>query len=112
MPRKNSLEDEQLTDTNYYIMLSLVTPLHGYGIMQKVKEMSNQSFEIGPASLYTSLKKLMQSDLICPAEAQEADKKIYQLTDSGKKFLIMDHERRRQLFLCGERILEGLSNEK
>ena len=30
-----------LTEATYYILLSLVKPLHGYGIMQMVEEMTN-----------------------------------------------------------------------
>ena len=30
-----------LTEATYYILLSLVKPMHGYGIMQLVEEMTN-----------------------------------------------------------------------
>ena len=30
-----------LTEATYYILLSLVKPMHGYGIMQMVEEMTN-----------------------------------------------------------------------
>lgn len=34
-------ESIALTEAVYYILLSLCTPLHGYGIMQRVDEMSS-----------------------------------------------------------------------
>ena len=33
-------ESIALTEAVYYILLSLCSPLHGYGIMQRVEEMS------------------------------------------------------------------------
>ena len=30
-----------LTEPVYYILLSLLTPMHGYGIMQNVKKLTN-----------------------------------------------------------------------
>ena len=40
MTDKNAKKYLPLTEATYYIMLSLVEPLHGYGVMQRVKEIS------------------------------------------------------------------------
>ncbi len=40
-----------LTESTYYILLSLVEPLHGYGIMQKVDVLSEGTVAIGPGTL-------------------------------------------------------------
>ena len=37
-----------LTESTYYILLSLITPQHGYGIMQRTEEMSQQDAETDP----------------------------------------------------------------
>ena len=107
MARKKSLEEDQLTDTNYYILLSLTEPIHGYGIMHKVKEISEGTFDIGPASLYTSLKKMLDAGLIVLQINENKDKKIYGLTEKGKAFLLKDFERRKQIVYHGKLILEG-----
>lgn len=103
MARRKSLDDEELTDTNFYILLALMEPLHGYAIMQKVKELSDSKFEIGPASLYTSLKKLTDNELLT-VEAQN-DKKIYKLTKNGISLLEKDFKRREALVECARRIV-------
>ena len=36
-----------LTEPVYYILLSLLTPMHGYGIMQNVKKLTNDRVNIG-----------------------------------------------------------------
>lgn len=104
MARRGSLEESLLTDTNYYILLAMVKPIHGYAIMQKVKEISNNSFEIGPASLYTSLKKLSTLKFIRLVDTKN-EKKIYQMTQTGKELLLKDFKRRKTLVEHGEKIL-------
>ncbi len=111
MPRKKSLDEEQLTDTNYYILLAMVRPIHGYGIMQRVKDISEGAFEIGPASLYTSLKKMQDAGLISLLDTGESDKKVYQLTQIGKDLLKKDYERRKCMVKQGEIIMKEIENE-
>ena len=41
-----------LTEPVYYILLSLLTPMHGYGIMQNVKKLTNGRVNIGAGTLY------------------------------------------------------------
>lgn len=103
--RKKTLDEEQLTDTFYYILLSITEPIHGYAIMQKVKEISEETFEIGPASLYTSLKKMLTAGLLVLKETDESDKKIYELTDLGKERLIKDYRCRKAMVRHGQLIL-------
>jgi DNA-binding PadR family transcriptional regulator len=107
MARKKSLDEEQLTDTNYYILLAMTEPIHGYGIMQKVKEISEGTFDIGPASLYTSLKKMMDAGIIKLNNSGESDKKVYSLTDDGRNFLYRDYKRRKKIVEHGKLFLEG-----
>ncbi|MDD6396062.1 MAG: helix-turn-helix transcriptional regulator [Firmicutes bacterium] len=111
MPRKKSLDEEQLTDTNYYILLSMVHPIHGYGIMQQVKSISEGIFEIGPASLYTSLKKMQEAGFIILIDIGESDKKVYQLTESGKELLKKDYARRKRMVEQGKIIMKELEDE-
>ncbi|WP_252311951.1 PadR family transcriptional regulator [Sinobaca sp. H24] len=40
MGRKDSISSGDLTDTHYYILLSLMTPMHGYAVMQKVEDLT------------------------------------------------------------------------
>lgn len=108
MARRKSLEDDQLTDANYYILLSMMEPIHGYGIMQKSREISNKSFEIAPASLYTSLKKILDAELIKLDTTSDIDKKVYSLTYKGLDFLKRDYTARKKIIEHGEFILVGI----
>lgn len=56
MARQDALESGELTDTSYYILLSLVEARHGYLIMKTIEELTDRQVAIGPASMYTRLK--------------------------------------------------------
>ena len=40
-----------LTESTYYILLSLISPQHGYGIMQQVEEMSGGRVRLAAGTL-------------------------------------------------------------
>src|SRR6202030_3627557 len=78
----------------FHIMLSLAGgEQHGYGIMQEVLERSNGKVRLWPATLYGSLKRLIEADLIeestdRPApEFDDARRRYYRLTELGKQVL-------------------------
>jgi DNA-binding PadR family transcriptional regulator len=81
-----------LTEATYYIMLALVEPLHGYGVMQRVTEISSGTVKIGPGTLYGAFTTLEKEGLIFKVSEQER-RKIYTLTPRGKKLLLRQVER-------------------
>ncbi|WPC39497.1 PadR family transcriptional regulator [Clostridium sp. JS66] len=103
MARNDSLKMGELTDAYYYILLSLINPKHGYLIMKSVEEISEGKFSIGPASLYTSIKKLLDAELIKLTEESE-QKKIYIATDKGIEFLKNEIERKRKMIEIAEKV--------
>lgn len=103
MARNDSLKMGELTDAYYYILLSLINPKHGYLIMKSIEEISEGKFSIGPASLYTSIKKLLDAELIKLTEESE-QKKIYITTDKGLRFLKNEIERKRKMIEIAEKV--------
>ena len=69
MKKTSPVQYLPLTHTTFYILISLTTPLHGYGIMQKVEEMSKGEVKLGPGTLYGALSKLEKQKII--AKTQE-----------------------------------------
>ncbi|MBV4428391.1 PadR family transcriptional regulator [Clostridium tyrobutyricum] len=106
MPRNNSLKMGELTDAYYYILLSLIKPKHGYLIMKSVEKMSKGNFSIGPASLYTSIKKLLNGGLI-ELYGESQQKKIYIITDKGSIFLKKEIEKKREMIKIAENIFKN-----
>ncbi len=88
----------------FHIMLSLVAgEQHGYGIMQEVLERTGGKVRLWPATLYGSLKRLIEAGLIQesddrPAvEFDDARRRYYKLTKLGKRVLDAESERLEEL---------------
>jgi DNA-binding PadR family transcriptional regulator len=81
-----------LTESTYYIMLTLGEPLHGYAVMQKVEEISKGTVRVGPGTLYGALTALEKEGLIVKVK-EENRRKSYVLTPKGKKVLIKQIKR-------------------
>ncbi len=97
-----------LTETTYYILLSLSEPLHGYGIMQRVKELSDGNVNIAPGTLYGALENLLKQNLIYfVSEDLEKRRKIYSLSDLGRQVLILEYHRMQALVTVSTPILQG-----
>jgi DNA-binding PadR family transcriptional regulator len=75
-----------LSESTYYILLSLVEPLHGYGVMQKVETTSGGKVTIGPGTLYGAFSTLEKEGLINMVKEEER-RKSYTLTEKGRAIL-------------------------
>jgi DNA-binding PadR family transcriptional regulator len=75
-----------LTESTYYILLALVEPMHGYGVMQKVESLSENTVKIGPGTLYGAFQALEKEGLIVKV-GEEERRKIYALTQKGRAVL-------------------------
>ena len=78
-----------MTETAFYILLSLTVPRHGYGIIKHVEELTKGRLVLGSGTIYGTLKK-MQRDGIVTVYADEKRKTIYEVSDVGKA--LMRHE--------------------
>ncbi|MFC1931197.1 PadR family transcriptional regulator [Chloroflexota bacterium] len=76
-----------LTESTYYIMLTLVKPLHGYAVMQRIEEISKGTVKVGPGTLYGAFISLEKEGLIVKVK-EEDRRKSYVLTAKGKKVLM------------------------
>ncbi|MBW6410845.1 PadR family transcriptional regulator [Clostridium weizhouense] len=86
-----------LTETVYYILLSLLEPAHGYLIMQKVEELSDGKVRIAAGTLYGAIENLLKLKFIEPVESNDSRRKVYIITDEGKKILLLDFERMKHI---------------
>jgi DNA-binding PadR family transcriptional regulator len=88
----------------FHIMLSLAgEEQHGYGIMQEVLNRTTGKVRLWPATLYGSIKRLIEAELIeesdeRPApELDDARRRYYRLTPLGKRVLDAECERLQEL---------------
>ena len=101
-------EQFALTETTYYILLSLYEPRHGYGIMQQTESLSNGRIRLAAGTLYGALTTMVDKGWIQMLPVEEGSrKKEYQLTGRGKEILQQEVERLRELVKNGDSILGG-----
>ncbi|WP_040978151.1 PadR family transcriptional regulator [Oceanobacillus jeddahense] len=93
---------EQLTDSMFYIMAALTKPRHGYAIMSLIEETTHGSITIGPASMYTIIKKLLKQEWIYLHDGSDSRRKTYLLTENGRKVLEEDLKLRKQMIQLAE----------
>lgn len=94
-----------LTETTFYIMISLIEPLHGYAIMQKVEQLSNGRVRIAAGTLYGATENLLKQKLICEVPGEDKRRRIYTLTDAGKDVLKQEVTRLKQLVTLADELL-------
>ncbi|WP_042355614.1 PadR family transcriptional regulator [Bacillus rubiinfantis] len=94
-----------LTEAVYYILLSLYQPLHGYGMMQHIKELSHGRVTLGAGTLYGAINSLLAKGWIHPVDTNESSrKKQYQITDAGKQAISQELLRLKELIANGQAI--------
>lgn len=86
-----------MTETGFYILLCLQEPNHGYGIVQKVKDMTGGDIVLAPGTMYGSLSK-MEKDGLIRFMAEEDKRKIYSITDLGREVLNLEMNRIERLY--------------
>lgn len=106
MSRNRSLDMGELTDTSYYILLSLVEEKHGYLIMKNIETMTNGEVSIGPASLYSTIQKLLSAGFIELTDVGSKKRKTYKATKGGIQLLKKEVERRRKMVNDAEEVFK------
>ena len=100
--------DLALTEATYYILLSLVEPRHGYGIMQQAEALSHGRVHLAAGTLYGALNTLCDKGWIIQLPVDDGSRrKEYRLTQNGLRILVNEVHRLRELADNGEEILKG-----
>lgn len=105
-----------MTEAVYYILLSLMEPMHGYGIMQNVEQLSGGRVKLAAGTLYGAINTLLEKGWIVAVPAENVSdksfshdkgnrKKEYLITEQGKEMLHGEIARLRELLENGTRIL-------
>ena len=58
------MKHEPLSESSFYILLSLSGPLHGYGIIKNVESLSEKRIRLGAGTLYGALGKMVKKKWI------------------------------------------------
>ena len=89
-----------LPSAAFQILLALVDEdLHGYRIMRKVAEQTEGRMRLGPGTLYSSIRVLLEEELIAEVEhprdpgVRDERRRYYRLTSAGRKLARSEAER-------------------
>ncbi|SFE44540.1 PadR family transcriptional regulator [Trichococcus pasteurii] len=98
-----------LTESMFYILLSLLQPNHGYGIMQQVEERTKGRVALGAGTLYGALNTLLEKKWITLHSQDDTSrkKKEYLITALGKEVLNEEIARLGELFENGRKAMEN-----
>lgn len=108
-----STERGPLTEAVYYILLSLYSPMHGYGIMQNIKILSNDRVSLGAGTLYGAINTLLAKGWIESLENNKSSrKKEYVITELGKNMVTDEIIRLNELITNGTNITGGTHHGK
>ena len=99
-------ENIPLTEAVYYILLSLAEPMHGYGIMQNVAQLSSGRVNLAAGTLYGAITTMLEKGWIeaIPGESNSR-RKEYKITILGETVVKKELTRLRELINNGEQIL-------
>lgn len=102
-----------LTETVYYVLLALTEPAHGYAIMQKVEKLSDGEVRLAAGTMYGAIENLLKKKLITSIDSDDPRRKMYVISDLGKKVLFADFKRMLNLIAVTEQVAqEVLANEE
>lgn len=97
---------QNLTEPMYYILLTLTTPNHGYAVMKKVGEITNDRVKVGAGTLYSLLSRFEKEGIV-NCVGNEGKRNIYKITAKGMELLLAEHSRLISLVEDGNKVLKG-----
>jgi DNA-binding PadR family transcriptional regulator len=86
-----------MSETAYYILLSLSEPRHGYGIIKFVEELTGGRIVLGSGTVYGTLGKMSKDRLISICDDKDR-KTVYRITDDGKELLFFEIDRLKKVY--------------
>lgn len=100
-----------MSETGFYILLSLNEPRHGYGIILHVKDITGGRINLGAGTIYGTLTKFEKDSLIEPS-GEEDRRKLYRITEKGKWLLEQEMRRIDEMYVNGHEVLGGCNHDK
>lgn len=102
---------ELLPGTLDLLVLRTLTrgPMHGYGIAQRLKELSSDVLHVGESSLYPALQRLLLDGYVKAewgASENNRRARYYTLTGAGRKQLAAERKEFERIVIAIQHVLE------
>ena len=86
-----------MTETGFYILFCLQEEMHGYNIVQRVRELTGGEIVISAGTMYGSLSKMEEDGLIAFMR-EEGKRRLFIITDLGREILSIELKRIERLY--------------
>lgn len=98
MAASKAPEPIALTPAMHHILLSLLQgERHGYAIMQAIEALTHGEMRLGPGTLYTTLRKLLDARLVEEtgdrADAEDERRRYYRISQAGREAVLAETRR-------------------
>jgi DNA-binding PadR family transcriptional regulator len=101
-----------MREQTYLVLLALTGgPLHGYGVIKAVRELSDGRVRLGAGTLYGALDRLAGEGLVKTSGEEVVDgrhRRYYTLTGEGQRTLIDETDRLAELARVARQRIAGL----
>jgi DNA-binding PadR family transcriptional regulator len=102
-----------LTPAVFYILLALSSGArHGYSIMRETTSLSEGGFTMGPATLYSTIQRLVELDLIVEItgdDKTDSRRRYYELSNTGVRLLDAEVKRMNSVMRRATRLVQSRS---
>ena len=99
-PTLRTVQSASVTPAEFHILLALSdADRHGYAVMQQVAADSDGAVQLGPGTLYTAIKRLLDYGFIREVESRadpavdDARRRYYRMTSAGRAAAVSEAER-------------------
>ncbi len=110
MGRKSPAADILPGTVDLLLLRVLATgPMHGYGIAERLKQVSDDVLQLGESSLYPALQRLLVNGWVKAewgASENNRRARYYTLTAAGRKQLAAEREEFAQMIVAIQKVLE------
>ena len=121
MPTKKTESEDMLplTPAVFHVLLALADgERHGYAIMQEVAEHTEGRIKMGPGTLYGTIKRLIEAQLIeesderPDADSDDERRRYYRLTGVGQRVVKAEAQRYAEMVAVarGKRLIGKLTS--
>lgn len=105
---RDTVKGGALTEATLYILLSVYSPNHGYGIMQFIEKETEGRLVLGAGTLYGAINNLLKKKWIEPVNEDITErKKEYEITELGREMVETEIDRLSKLLLSAKNIVGG-----
>jgi len=104
---RDNIKGGALTETTFFVLLSLYAPNHGYGIMQFIEKETDGRLSLGAGTLYGAINTLLTKGWIKLYNDTDIRKKEYLITEDGIKICQNELNRLNQIYNIALNIIGG-----